>query len=290
MTSDELFYKEFREMVNDRRVQMGTSMKFQINNLPVCKEAVIKDGIPKTSMVLIKGVKSVNGFSALDNTEAQLVNKSNIKKRVVNSDGSFRKLDNGKYKTTDVKIKSNCVAVLSNVNIKLQRYETTANGTKRAIKYKEGFDYVDYVETKHGRKYIYIIPKEFVYKMNMAALIITPNSHRVYYKGCKVVMQNGNSLYIYVIPFKRYNEMAGYRVLNVKSSVNFNSEVSALLKYWIKMGVIFDINMTSVERGVKGVKNLAMTNYVGTLSIDEYVKCNKSLAESNSDDEELVEY
>lgn len=276
MNADELFYREFRDMINDRKAQLGGSEKFQIDNLPIPKE-ITSGGIPKTPMAYVKGINTPC-FDKLNKSEVQLTNKTTLKKRLLNSDGTFRRGEDGKVKVTEVSVKQGFVAVLSDINIHLKKYQIE-NGVKRQISYPDGFRYVDYIETKVGRKYIYIIPKGNVYKMNMCALIMTKNPHRIYYRGCKTVLQNGENIYIYVVPFKRYSEMTEYRVLKVKSSLSFDAEVTAILRYWVKMGVIFDYYLTSLDTGVKGIKNLALSKFSGTLCIDEYNKYTVSMAD-----------
>lgn len=289
MNLDELFYKEFRETVNGRRAQMGASAKYQITNLPIPRGALSKEGIPKTPLVFIRGIKGVPFYEALNNTEAQLVKKANIKKRVVNSDGSFRKDDRGNFVTKDVTVKKGFVAILSTVNIQLRKFEETEHG-KREIRFPEGYSYVDYIDTNVGRKYIYIVPKSCVYKENMCALIITNNTHRVFYRCCKLMLQNGQPVYVYLIPYKRYSDLSAYRVLNVKASLDFGNEVSCLLRYWIEQGVIFDYRLTGFEDNVRGLQNVAYTEVSGTLSADEYMKYGVSIEQEANDEELMVEY
>jgi hypothetical protein len=271
--NDSLFAREFRDMMNGRR---SMSQSFNLVDLPLPELDTMINGVPKGQMALIKGLKEPF-FDRLNNEEVQLVGRTTLQKRQVLSDGSFRTNDEGKYEYTQVPVSHGCVAILSKTSIGLKRMH---NG--REHKVSEGFRYVDYVETNSGRKYIYIIPKSFAFRLNMCALVLTPNKRRLYFKGCKLALQNGVYVYLYIVPY-RYRENMDVRVLGVKSEFNFDKEVAQIIQYWMGLGVIFNLNMTALESHVNGVMNLGIMDLEGTIVSEEYRRYAVSMADESED-------
>jgi hypothetical protein len=276
-TNDAVFAKEFRDMMNGRR---SMAHSFKIMDLPLPRLDTMINGIPKGRIALVKGVTEMF-FDRLNEQEVQLVGRTTLKKRQVLSDGSFRRDSSGNYVYDQIPVSHDCVAVVSKISIGLRRF---VDG--REHKPSEGFKYVDYVDTSFGRKYIYILPRKHVYRLNMCALILTPNKRRVYFKGCKLALQNGNYVYLYVIPYT-YRENLDVRVLGVKSSYNFDKEVTAILNYWVEQGVIFHPSLTALESQVNGQTNLGIIDLEGTIIYDEYRRYGVSMAEER--EEEFME-
>lgn len=285
--SDYVFYREFVDMMNGRRacLQQG----FRYIDLPLPNLSTMISGAPKRKQVWISNKEDSKieeqFFSALNGTQAELVGKTTLLKRQFLSNGDFRKDAKGNFVFTQIPVKHECVAILSPVNIKLKRFEIDEKGKKKDIKVDELYRYVDYVEAKDGtRKYIYIIPKKHVYRLNMTALVITPNKHKNFYKGCKIALQNGNYIYMFLIPYK-YSENLSYRVLGVKPSVNFDVEVQCILQTWMKMGVMFNLNMTVLNNPVKGIANLGFQELEPTLDMGAFESYdeNTTLADEKGD-------
>jgi hypothetical protein len=271
--NDNLFAKEFRDMMNGRR---SMTQSFNLVDLPLPELETMINGVPKGQMALLKGIKEPF-FDRLSNEEVQLVGRTTLQKRQVLSDGSFRTNKEGKYEYTQVPVSHGCVAILSRTSIGLKR---TVDG--RSHKVSEGFRYVDYVETNTGRKYIYIIPKSFVYRLNMCALVLTPNKRRLYFKGCKLALQNGVYVYLYVVPY-RYRENMDVRVLGVKSQFDFDKEVWQIINYWMGLGVIFNLTMTALDGQVNGISNLGIMDLDGTVVSEEYRRYEVSMADESED-------
>lgn len=276
---DSIFNREFRDMMNGRK---SLNKAFNLVELPIPELTTMRVGPLTRALVLIKGVKEPF-FDRLNNLEVELIPRTTLQKRKVMSDGKFRKDNEGKFVCIQVPVPMNCVAILTNKSIGLKNF-VVENGVKKRHKVSEGFKYVDYRETKEGRKYIYIVPKSFVYRLNASALVIALNPHKAYYKGCKLALQNGNYVYLYVIPYK-YRTNATYRVLGVKTGVSFDNEVKAILRYWSNIGVIFNPNLTKLEDNIKGLTNLGIMNLLGTCSIADYERYSVSLVDERVDTE-----
>lgn len=271
-TADQIFVKEFKDMMNGRRSMSGV---FNLVDIPVPNIPTLISNLGKGEVCLVRGIKE-SFFDKLNDVEVQLVTTPILVKRQVLSDSSFRVDKNGDYVFTQVPVKQGFVAVHSNKSIGL-RNRIEVNGVERKHTPTEGFRYVDFFELNGERRYIYLIPKENVYPLSLCALIITPNTHRNFYKGCKVALQNGHYLYLYVIPYKAGKETRGYRVLGVKPSTIFDVEVKKLLQYWMRISVIFDLNLTALENQVGGEINVGIMDLVGTLGTEDYIRTKHSL-------------
>lgn len=273
-TNDTIFAREFRAMMNGRR---SLSQGYKLADLPIPPIDTMTKGAPKGRLALIKGVKEMF-FERLNGKEVQLVGRTSLQKRQVLSDGTFRRDSNGAYVYDQVPVPHGSVAVLSNLSIGLRR---VVDG--REHKPTVGFKYVDFVETPNGRRYIYIIPKNYVYRLELCALVLTPNRRRIYYKGCKLALQNGHYVYLYVIPYT-YRDNADVRILGVKSTFDFDREVSTILKYWAEVGVIFHPSLTALEGQVNGETNLGIVDLEGTVVADDYRRYDLSMAEEKEEE------
>lgn len=269
--SDYVFYREFVDMMNSRRI---TNQGFRYVDLPLPAFNSMINGAPKRKQVFISDKQhnkiTERFFERLNGTTAELVGKTTLLKRQFLADGSFRKDAKGDFMYTQIPVKHECTAILSPVNIGLKKFDIDEKGRKKDIVIDELYRYVDYVESRDGtRKYIYIIPKKHVYNTNMVALIVTPNKHRNYYKGCKLALQSGNYIYMYIIPYK-YSVNQSYRIIGVKPSVNFDNEVGQIINMWVRMGVLFNLNMTALNNPIKGIENLGIMDLEPTLDIGEF--------------------
>lgn len=271
-TLDQEFAKEFKAMMYDRKSITGFYNIFDIS-IPTIPSLLTNLG--KGEVCLVKDLNEPF-FEKLNNTEVQLVTTPVLMERQVLSNGSFWVDKNGDYKYKKVNLENGFIAVHSSKPIGLTR-KVIVNGKEKEHNVTKGFRYIDYFELRDERRYIYTLPKENVFKLNLCALIITPNKHSSFYQGSKVALQNGNYLYIYVVPYKKAGDTRGYRVIGTKSYPDFSKEVKILLDYWMEIGVIFDLNMTALENHINGETNLGINDLVGTLGFDDYEKTNHSL-------------
>lgn len=271
---DRVFVREFRDMMNVRRsIVLSMEHGFSLSDIPVPVLNCSHMGVPKRPLALVKGVKE-KFFERLNGREVYLVGKTMLKKRQVLSDGTFRRDSNGNFVYMHVPVNKDCVAVLSDLSIGLRGY---VNGKKHVV--SEGFKYVDFLEKNGKRWYIYILPKKYVYRLNLCALMLSFNKRRNYYVGYRFALQNGHYVYLYVVPF-RYRENAAGRVLCVKSSFDFSQEIECLVRYWVECGVIFNLDLTKIEDTSLGIgENIGYEYIPGTLCEDDFVRYRYSLGE-----------
>lgn len=277
LTNEDLFIREFRKMMRERSAVYGAfhNLNFPLPDLPTLYP------VPKYTMVLVKGVKEPF-FDRLNGEEVFLLRRGSLKKRQVLSDGTFRVNEKGDYVYDTITVPQDSAPILSKRSIGLRRI---VNG--REHKVSQGYKYVDYVDTKQGRRYIYIVPKQHIYRLNLCTLILTPYRRRAYYKGCRLAFQNGIYLYLYVVPFK-YRETESARVIGVKASVNFDQEVSQIISYWMEQNILFDLRLTALEDIRAGVANLGIQDFSGTLLVEDYRPYEKSLAEEGEENLEEI--
>lgn len=269
--TDVILHREFKRMMAARK---SVAKSINILDLPVPPQFSDMQ-VPKRVIVSFRGIKEPF-FDKLEGTMAELVGRTQLSKRKYLADGSFQKDTNGKFITTPVTVPQTSVAILSTVSIGLRR---EVNG--KVHKVSDGFKYVDYVETKVGRKYIYIVPRDFTYRLNLCALILTPNRRRMFLKGARIALQNGDFTYLYVVPF-RFREQGDARVLGVKNSYNFDQEVDALVKHWTEQGVMFHPGLTALVDNISGFTNLGVVPLDGTLVTEDFKKWGKKLTVESS--------
>ena len=276
-----VFAKEFTQMMNQRREQ-NAGLSIKDLPCPDLKLIAAKDFITGGKLAYIKDIQEPF-FSDLNETAAEIVKGRTFKKRVSYYDETgkvkFREDKNGGTMQIDVPVSSGFVAVYSSVNIHLPN-KLERNGEKRIYRPKDGYKFVDYVDTEKGRKYLYLVPIENVYPLELCALVISLNKHRAYYKGCRVALTNGHYVYVYSIPYK-YRENSGYYLIGAKPNPNFDEEMKILLDYWIKHDILFDLNMTALDSQYKGTINVGIEDYPGTCMPEDYVKITNSLKKAD---------
>lgn len=287
VTYDSIFNREFKEMMNSRKAHvtgfaLNTIPLPDFKTLPQSSKFSFYTGSKSRKVALIKGVTEPF-FDRLTNTEVELVGRTKLYKRQVLSDGSFRKDANDSYVADEVTVPQSSVAVLSPISIGLKRVVKNERGVELEHRPSEGFRYVDYVETKEGRKYIYIIPRQYVYRLTLVALMITHNRHRNFYHGTRIALQNGHYVYLYTAPYT-YRENMGAHILGIKASTDFDKEVKLLLDFWQQKKIMFPIQDTLLSEQVGGVTNLGFQEMEGTLTVEDFKRYDKSLAEEVRDE------
>lgn len=276
-THENVFVREFNDMMNQRKSQ---NTDFSIVNIPYPNLNLIRkeDFIAGGKWGYVKGIAEPY-FSELNGTEVEIIKGRTFQKKMsmYNEDGKivYRKDREGKIVTTEIQAEKNFVAVYSPVNIHLPN-RVEVKGIKKEYKSTFGYKYIDFVNTPKGRRYLYLIPMECVYPVELCGLVIALNKHRAYYKGCRVALTNGHYVYIYSIPYK-YRENSGYVLIGAKSNPNFDKEMNQLLKYWMHRGILFDLNLTALDNQVKGKINVGIEDLPGTVMMEDYQKMGSAM-------------
>lgn len=285
---ENVFSREFSDMMNERKAQ---NTGFSIKDIPCPDLGLITadDYVVGGKLAFVKGIDEPF-FSDLNNTNVEIVKGRSFKKRMSyfdeNGKTQFRKEKDGQGMTTDIQLDTGFVAVYSSINIHLPN-KVEVNGEKRNYNATKGYKFVDFVDTDKGRRYLYMIPMQYVYPMELCGLVISLNKHRAYYKGCKVALTNGHYVYVYSIPYK-YRENSGYYLIGAKPNPNFDKEMNQLLDYWMKHNILFDLNMTALDSQFKGNINLGIVDIPGTCMPSDYIKYTNPMKSEELDEEDSM--
>lgn len=288
--SESIFVREFNTMMNERKSQ---NSNFSITDIPYPKMNLItsEDFVMGGKWGYVKNI-SEPYFSDLNKSEVEIIKGRSFEKKIAYFDSTgkvqYKTDKNGAYVTNTVNVEKGFVAVYSSVNIHLPN-KIERNGVKKDYKATFGYNFIEYVNTPKGKRYLYTIPMEYVYPVELCGLVIALNKHRAYYKGCKVALTNGHYVYIYSIPYK-YRENQGYVLIGAKSNPNFDEEMNRLLDYWMQKGILFDLNMTALQEQIKGSMNIGIQDIPGTCLPSEYHMISSSLNDNDLENlEEGVE-
>lgn len=281
MNADKLFIKEFKTMLDQRSRESGAFEKFRIHNLPV--PTTVKKPNIKIVNVFINEI-SEEYFERLNGSTAQLIpNTVALTKRKTLPDGTFKKSD-GSFVYQNIPVPRDCVAIASPVMIGIKKF-AVKNGVRVEHKPSAGFMYVDFVDSSAGRRYIYILPKRYVFRYNLCCLALSEYKPKNYYKGCKLMLQNGAFVYLTVRPFRNsfVEGTAPVRVLAYGATTNFNADVQNLFNMWLKIGATFETSTMQVKDEYGMLTNLVYEDLVPSLVESLFAPLGDSLTNEKED-------
>lgn len=270
-TADEVFFKEFKNMMkyresitNNKLYSQGLyddNTKLRGITLPT---EFSKYTIETYDKVYIMDIEDEH-MSNLNETEALWWTKGQLTRRKFDYKGEFIKDDNGNYVTEDVDLPNDCVAIISDVNVHLpNKYQAPSGDT---------FIYVDMLERKFDgetqRKYIYILPRKYCHKMYQTALLMSVRRPSKFYSCFEIALTTGLTVFLSAVPFKPNKPPVG-RVLRTKTSDDFMEEMLALRKYWVDNNIMFDPNKCMLSETVKGRDNMAFLELSGNIEFDDH--------------------
>lgn len=272
-TLEELFFREFNQMMNQRRAQNPTFDIYQLDLPP----QVLGDVCTK-EMVYIKDIGE-EYYKELNDTEAILWSHGKLSRRKYDYQGKYIMKD-GHYLIEDVNLPHEAVAVVSDKNINLPAKFKPAN--------KEPFEFVDCIfkTNEDGSKIVkrvYIIPRKYCFKLRQTALVLSLNKLRSYYAGGSISLQNGYTVFMYVIPYRpRATTPRTHRVLKTKTNLDYRGELNMIFQYWASRGYTFNTEMCELYEFVKGKRNLAYEDLPPT--VDTYIRFDpdKSMGKEDS--------
>lgn len=139
--------------------------------------------------------------------------------------------DGNTYVYEDYKVPTGSIAIISNINLDLpfDWFKTDS---------KDGYGYVDYFMSNNRRLYIYVLPKEVLYKANQTALVISKKSSMKCYSGIGYKTWKYGMLYLYIIPYNPSTTYAESIVLKTSLSTNYAKERDILVKHWQDLNII----------------------------------------------------
>lgn len=271
MTPDEMFAREFKNTMFKRKARFGFP---SVSAIPLPQSVIKTSNICKYQKILLKNIEE-EYYSKLNNTQVLLLKRQSLSRRKISANGFILEKD-GSISREDVDVPRNCVAVLSE----------TVIGLPYSYKAKEQFIYVDYLTKGEKTFYIYIIPKNYCYKVNQTALVISGNKLRVFYEGVEFYSTYGSKYYMYIVPYRPETQKLDkqqLRIITTGSTIDYKTTINALFEFWTSMNYVFDYNLANLQDQVKGEKNVAYTSVRG---IEEYTKIDfsKTLLDTNGDE------
>lgn len=279
-TSEEMFYRDFMQMMNQRRGMYG---QCNLNDIKLPPDAKTKFLVEKKEKVVIGNIDE-EYYSKLNGTESLLWGSKALKRRKFDYRGKFLRDSNGNFILEEVPCPHDCVAIISPLSI----------GVPNKFKSKSGdtFEYVDMITKKNengeSHRFVYIVPKKYCYPIKQTALVLSWFKLKKFYSGIKIALQNGSYIFMYVIPYKPSYINRNYRVIHCKTDVDYTNEILAIKDYWIKENIMFNPAHCVLDDYVKGRENLAYENLNGTEDIYERFDMSTTLDKSESFDD--VEY
>lgn len=218
--------------------------------------------LPKQDFYNVKGITE-EYYDKLNETNVMLLPRgTELKRRLLNSDGQFRVKKDGSFFTIEIKLPKNAVAVVSNRKIGLPYNHKTDS---------EGYDYVDYIDVKDdkgnitGKHYIYILPKSVLYKLNFNALAISTKKMKSY-SGLSIKTWGYGVLNLCIIPYKPNLTYTSTQILFAKGGLNFDKEIHSVLSELIKLGIVSNPQDYILDDG----ENIAVTALDPSYNAMEY--------------------
>lgn len=272
-TFDAVFLKEFDFMTRE----LSVVNHVDIYSLPLPSSFSLSKLDTTRDQVTFLGIEE-DYYNSLNNTVAYLLPRPSLTRKKFDSSGNYVKGKDGEFLVESVTVPNECVAVMSKVNIRVP------------LKFnKEGYEYVDYWVDKSSDSvyYIYIIPRERVFKLNLCALCLSLDRPRKIYGGCQVYLTTGHKAYLYIAPFKLVSVSRNFRVILVKPSLDLKEQYKELLTFWGNNGIIYNIDWLWLAEVIGDRNNAGYVVMEGNL--DEYIcfDSNVSLANNRTTIEEL---
>lgn len=262
-TLDTIFKREFKTSRN----RLG-------EHLSLFELPLKKGNLPRVDFYRVLGIED-QYFSRLNNANVMIMRGTELERRLLNTRGEFRVDKTGKLLKEVVPVPRGSIAVLSKVRLGLP------------FKYKlDGYDYVDYIDSTNdrgeviSRKYIYILPKDKLYKTNLNALAISNRTMKAF-SSIKIATWGVGFLYLNVIPYKPNRQYQNTVVLSVKNSLDFSKEISTVMGDLVRLGLISNPSEYVLETG----ENIAITQQPPAYDSFEYTPYEQSNLSKVSDQE-----
>lgn len=274
-TLDEIFFKEFNRMMAELK---GMNGMCNLNDIPLPPGAEKHLFIETRKKVNVIGINT-EYYNKLNEHEALLWGGKALQRRKFDYKGEFIKDKNGNYVLEDVPCPTHCEAIISPISI----------GVPNKFRCKEDLKYVDMI-TRHtdkgdSHRYVYIIPRKYLYALKQTALILSWRKPRKLYAGVELAMQNGSRLYMSIIPYNPGLTSANYRVLHCKTSIDYEHEINVIKNFWIKNNIIFNPAWCGLDEPIKNRENMAYMALDATEDIYERFNSMKSMEQEDSIEE-----
>ena len=274
---DDIFYREFKQMMGELKARNGYA---DLQSIPLPDSLKSVMFVERRDMVAISPDIDDEYYGRLADSVALLWGRGRLAKRKYDHKGEYMRDTRGSFIWEDVSVPRDCAAVLSDRRIGVPNSYCPS---------EDGFSYIEMLKSGDRVKYIYTVPRKYLYKVNQTALVLSWNRLRVYYSSVSLAMTNGSVVYVSIIPYRPTSNAAhNYRLLMSKPSVDYGMELEAIRDYWVSSGVIFNPAYCTMYDCSHGRDNAAMQVLDGVMDTYEMFDLNKPLGEEEDDVEDLV--
>jgi len=299
-TNDDIFASEFNTMMTYRRNNGGaTNSKFTIPSITIPNLSKLLENTHNTFYARVLNIEEPY-YDTLNNNLVEVLKDRTIKQRKALNNGTFRKDEDGKVALFDYHLESDSYAIRSLINIHKSNYQKNEDGSfvtdrkGNKVRYTEtkGFGYIDYEVENNKRYFIYSIPKKYLYKANMTALVLSVHKHPSSYYGYKIAFVNGMYYYLCVINYKREQNDNTTRILGISNKVDYRPEINEILQYWQGIGkykgqspYIFNMNLTKVPYASGNIaNNIGCMYFRGKLTMENFESRSVESFDTNVED------
>ena len=244
-TLEDVFIKEFRSEV---RV-VGSKDIYSVPLPEVCKTWEVSG----TEEYMVMGIQEEFYQNLNDKVVRKLPHGYVAKRRVIDkAKRSYKRNEDGSFVYQDYQVPAGSAVVLSHKNINLPY--------SRYVKDTPGFGYIDYMPKGSEVLFIYVLPKEHLYKVNQTALAISVKNMRNY-QGIGFQTWDNGVIYIHVIPYSPNSKYIGSKILKTGKTLNYSKEIHQLSDYWEKVGLIPCIKLCALQNGENLCLKQTVTGY-----------------------------
>ena len=245
MNLESIFVREFRESVKPA----GYKDIYSIPLPAECKNWYVSG----TELYSVKGIEEPY-FKNLNKTVVKRLprDKKAQKRKIDPKSRSFARDDEGNFIYEDVVVPSGSIIVLSEERIGLPH--------ERKHTPSPGFGYIDFIMSEEKLEYMYIVPKDYLYRVHQTALAMSVKNMKNY-EGCGYLTWEKGTIYLHIIPYNPNSSYTGTKILKTAYTLNFSSEIKLLLSYWQNANLIPNITLCELQDGSNLVLRPTVVGY-----------------------------
>ena len=270
---EEVFIREFKDNVR----LVGSK---DIYSVPLPKD-ISRWEVSGTEEYKINGIED-EFYSKLNGTVVRRMPKGYkaARREIDKGSRTYKRDDEGKFIYKDYPVPSGSAVVSSPVNIGLPY--------KRYVKDIDGYGYVDYMKDKASgvMLYIYVVPKDFLYRVHQTALAISVKNMKNY-QGMGYLSWNNGVIYIHVIPYNPNSQYIGSKILKTGHTVDYTKEIHLLSDYWEKVGFIPNIQYCALQNETNLVLKPTVTGYDEYYPVDDAPVGSRDIFGADTHDEDV---
>lgn len=179
-----------------------------------------------------------------------------VRKKVDRRTRKFMRDSEGNFVTEPVTVPKNSKAIMSEINL-LLRY-------KHEVQDKS-FEYVDVINIKGKVLYIYLVSTKNLYRVSQTALAMSVRKLKCY-SGASYKTWKYGLITLAVIPYKPNAKYEGTKILATGVGLNYNEQITEVLKFWQAMDVIPNMRLSQLMDG----GSVCVVDYAPTYNVEDF--------------------